>query len=104
MVGIVASATLLYPFPGFAGYDSMLAERSPTELARLQVHLRKPRAQWMVAPWAFLPVVPPDLICCAAGLVRMPSARMILGVVIGEIPPVTLYVLAGREAVEMLPL
>ena len=104
MVGIILSAALLYHFPGFAGYDKKLETKYPEKLARLQVHLTKPRAQWFVALWAFLPVVPTDLICYAAGLVRMPFRRMMTGIVIGEVPLVTAYVLLGKQAAEMLSL
>ncbi|HET6681181.1 MAG TPA: VTT domain-containing protein [Gemmatimonadaceae bacterium] len=97
MAGIVASATLLYRFPGFAGYDTRLAARYPEQLARLQVHLRSPVALWFVALWAFLPVVPTDLICYAAGLVRMPFRRMMLGIIIGEVPLVAAYVFIGTR-------
>ena len=97
MTGIVLSATLLYRFPGYGGYDAWLESKHPERLARLRVHLAKPRAQWLVALWAFLPVVPTDLVCYAAGLVRMPFRRMILGIVIGELPLVTAYILLGNR-------
>ena len=103
MAGIVLSATLLYRFPGFAGYDSLLAARYPERLSRLQVHLAKPEAMWLVAAWAFFPVVPTDLICYAAGLVRMPYRRMILGIIIGELPLVTAYILLGTKLAGLLP-
>lgn len=95
MAGIVFSATLLYRFPGFAGYDARLAARYPAQLERLRVHLIKPRAMWFVALWSFFPAVPTDLICYVAGLVRMPYARMLLGLVIGEVPLVLAYVFLG---------
>jgi uncharacterized membrane protein YdjX (TVP38/TMEM64 family) len=104
MAGIVLSAALLYRFPGFAGYDKKLAAKYPEQLARLQVHLTKPRAQWFVALWAFLPIVPTDLICYAAGLVRMPFRRMMTGIIIGEVPLVTAYILVGKQAAELLSL
>ncbi|HKJ02735.1 MAG TPA: VTT domain-containing protein, partial [Longimicrobiales bacterium] len=84
MVGIVLSATLLYRFPGYGGYDAWLESKHPERIADLSVHLVKPRAQWFVALWAVTPVVPTDLICYVAGLVRMPFRSMILGIVIGE--------------------
>lgn len=96
MIGIVTSAALLYRFPGFAGYDERLAARYPERLARLQVHLQKPRAQWFVAAWAFFPAVPTDLICYAAGLVRMPFRRMMTGLIIGEVPLVAGYLFLGN--------
>ncbi len=103
MLGIVASATLLYRFPGFAGYDSMLAAKYPEQLARLRRNLVKPGAVWLVAAWSFFPAVPTDLICYAAGLVGMPYRRMILGLVIGELPLVTAYVVLGTKVAEFLP-
>lgn len=98
MAGIVTSAALLYRFPGFAGYDTYLAAKYPEKLAGLQVHLRKPRAQWFVAAWAFFPAVPTDLICYAAGLVRMPFRRMMTGIVLGEVPLVAFYAFLGGQA------
>lgn len=103
MLGIVASSTLLYRFPGFAGYDTMLAARYPAKLEHIRERLAKPGAMWFVAAWAFFPAVPTDLICYAAGLVRMPYRRMIAGIIIGELPLVTIYVLAGAKLSGLLP-
>ncbi|MSR22165.1 MAG: TVP38/TMEM64 family protein [Gemmatimonadetes bacterium] len=102
MLGIVLSATLLYYFPGYGGYDAWLESKHPEQLARLRVHLVKPRAQWFVALWALAPMVPTDLICYVAGLVRMPFRRMILGVVIGEFPLVVAYILLGQRLADFL--
>lgn len=104
MLGIVGSATLLYRFPGFAGYDSLLAERHPEKLAHLRTRLAGPGAMWFVALWAFAPVVPTDLICYAAGLVRMPYRRMITGIIIGELPLVTGYIFLGTKLMQYLPI
>jgi uncharacterized membrane protein YdjX (TVP38/TMEM64 family) len=104
MLGIIASATLLYRFPGFAGYDSMLAERYPEKLAHLRTRLAGPGAMWFVAAWAFFPAVPTDLICYAAGLVRMPYRRMLMGIIIGELPLVTAYIVLGAKLSEFLPI
>lgn len=103
MAGIVFSATLLYKFPGFAGYDARLAAKYPAQLERLRGHLVKPRAMWFVALWSFLPVTPTDLICYVAGLVRMPYPRMLLGLVIGETPLVLAYVFLGTGLGALLP-
>lgn len=104
MLGIAAAGALLYRFPGFAGYDTRLAAKYPEHLARLQVHLTKPRAQWFVVAWAFFPAVPTDLICYAAGLVGMPFRRMMTGLMIGELPLVTAYILLGKQAAQWLSL
>jgi len=97
MLGIVLSATLLYRFPGYGGYDVWLESKHPERLAKLRGHLVKPRAKWFVALWAFFPAVPTDLICYAAGLVRMPFRSMIFGIIIGELPLVTAYLLLGNR-------
>lgn len=102
MAGIVFSAAFLYRFPGYAGYDVKLAARYPAQLARLQEHLQKPRAVAFVTLWAFFPAVPTDLICYAAGLVRMPMSRLLTGIIAGELPLVTFYVLAGRQVADLL--
>jgi uncharacterized membrane protein YdjX (TVP38/TMEM64 family) len=102
MVGIVVSATLLYRFPGYGGYDAWIESKHPERLAKLRVHLEKPRAQWFVALWAVTPFVPTDLICYAAGLARMPFRRMIFGIVIGELPLVTAYILVGQKLTGVL--
>ena len=104
MLGIVLSATLLYRFPGVAGYDTLLAERYPEKLDHLRTRLVGPGATWFVALWAFTPVVPTDLICYAAGLVRMPYRRMIAGIIIGELPLVAGYILLGTKLLDFLPI
>jgi len=104
MLGIVGSASLLYRFPGFAGYDRVLEAKYPEKLARVRARLEGPGAMWFVAGWAFFPVVPTDLICYAAGLVRMPYRRMITGIIIGELPLVTAYILLGTKLSGFLPI
>ncbi len=104
MLGIVLSASLLYRFPGFAGYDTMLAERYPTKLEHVRGKLQGPGAMWFVAAWAFFPAVPTDLICYAAGLVGMPYRRMIAGIIIGELPLVTAYIVLGAKLSGFLPI
>lgn len=103
MAGILLSAALLYRFPGYAGYDEVLARKYPEKLQRLQVELARPRAIWFVAGWAFFPAVPTDLICYAAGLVHMPFRRMLAGIIIGEVPLVVAYLLLGSRLAEFLP-
>lgn len=102
MAGIVLTGVMLHRLPHVAGHDASLAARYPRHLARLQTHLTQPYAVWAVALWAAVPVVPTDLACYAAGLVRMPLARLLTGLVIGELPLVTAYILAGRAAAQAL--
>ncbi|HSA57247.1 MAG TPA: hypothetical protein VLE53_16155 [Gemmatimonadaceae bacterium] len=58
IVGVLASAALLYRFRGYAGYDRMLAAEHGEHLTRLQYQMAGPRATWIVAAGAFFRVTP----------------------------------------------
>lgn len=95
--GIVAGAYLVYSFPSFGSYDEYLEEKYPEKVKVLEEKLHGAYAFWIVAGWSCFPLVPTDLICYVAGVVKMPFKKMATAVVIGEIPLVTLYVLVGAE-------
>ena len=75
IVGIVVSATVIYLLPGVGGYDDLLERRCPEKIARVKTLLAKPYAFWVVAGWSFCPFVPTDVICYAAGLLKMSYRR-----------------------------
>ena len=102
LVGIVTTAVLLHRFPSVGGFDTRLVTRHPERMERLRRHLEAPYALWAVAAWAFFPAVPTDLVCYTAGLVRMPLRRLLVGLLIGEVPLVVAYVLIGKEVMEWL--
>jgi len=97
MAGIVMGAFLIYSFPAFGGYDRLLEERFPTKIARLEDTMRGNRYFWIIAGWSFFPLVPTDLICYVAGMVRLPFRKVVGPLMIGEIPLVTIYVYFGSE-------
>lgn len=92
MVGIVVSATLIYLMPGLGGYHDLLERKYPEKIVRVRTHLVKPYSFWIVFGWSFFPLVPTDVICYAAGLVQMSYRRMILALILGELPLVAGYV------------
>ena len=96
-LGIVAGAFLVYSFPSFGGYDQYLEGKYPGKILILKDKLHGPQAFRIVAGWAFFPLVPTDMICYVAGLVKMPFRKMATAVLVGEVPLVTLYVYAGAE-------
>ena len=51
-----------------------------------------------VIGWAFFPLAPTDLICFAAGAVRMKIQKFLAGIFIGELPIVAFYVFVGEFA------
>jgi len=96
MAGIVLSATVIYLIPGLGGFDDLLDRKYPQQIARVKSQLVTPRAFWLVAGWSFFPFVPTDVICYAAGLVQMSYRKMMLALLLGEVPLVLGYLFLTR--------
>ena len=97
LAGIVVGAFLIYSFPAFGGYDRLLEERYPVKIALLKKNMHGKRSFWIIAGWSFFPLVPTDLICYVAGMVRLPFRKVVGPLMVGEIPLVTIYVYLGSE-------
>ena len=92
--GVVVSAALIYYFFDFLGLAEVFDRRHPTQIRWLQKHLRQ-RGFWIVVGWSAFPFVPTDAICYVGGMLKMPVAKFLVGVAIGEIPIVAFYVAGG---------
>lgn len=92
--GIVVSAALIYYFFDFLDLAEVFDRRHPTQIRWLEEHLRQ-RGFWIVVGWSAFPFVPTDAICYVAGMLKMPVAKFLVGVAIGEIPIVAFYVAGG---------
>ena len=97
LAGIVVGAFLIYSFPAFGGYDRLLEEKYPAKIALLKKNMDGNRSFWIIAGWSFFPLVPTDLICYVAGMVRLPFRKVVGPLMVGEIPLVTIYVYLGSE-------
>lgn len=97
LAGIVVGAFLIYSFPAFGGYDRLLEEKYPAKIALLKKNMHGNRSFWIIAGWSFFPLVPTDLICYVAGMVRLPFRKVVGPLMVGEIPLVTIYVYLGSE-------
>jgi uncharacterized membrane protein YdjX (TVP38/TMEM64 family) len=97
LAGVVLSASVIYLMPGLGGYDDLLERKYPETIRRVRPHLEKPRAFWVVAAWSFFPLVPTDVICYVAGLVQMSYWRMMLALLLGEIPLVVGYLVLTQR-------
>ena len=102
IVGIVVSATAIYFLPGVGGYDDLLERKYPEKIARLKMLLATPYAFWVVLGWSFFPFVPTDVICYAAGLLGMSYRRMIVALLLGEVPLVVGYLFLTQIALDLL--
>jgi len=97
LAGIVVGAFLIYSFPAFGGYDRLLEERYPAKIALLKKNMYGNHSFWIIAGWSFFPLVPTDLICYVAGMVRLPFRKVVGPLMVGEVPLVTIYVYLGSE-------
>ena len=100
--GIVLGAFLVYSFPSFGNYDEFLEEKYPEKIAALKEKMQGSYAFAIVAGWSFFPLVPTDVICYVAGIAKMSFKKMVMALLIGEIPLVTTYIFLGVEIGEWL--
>jgi uncharacterized membrane protein YdjX (TVP38/TMEM64 family) len=59
-------------------------------------------AFWIIAGWAFFPLVPTDAVCYVAGVAKMNYKKMIVPLLIGQLPLATAYIFLGTEIGEWL--
>ena len=94
MGGVVVSAALIYYFFDYLGLAEVFERRHSKQIRWLEANLRQ-RGFWIVVGWSVFPFVPTDAICYVAGMLKMPIARFLLGVTLGEFPIVAFYVAGG---------
>ena len=102
--GVVVGAFLVYSFPSFGNYDAFLEGKYPDKIAFLKEKMHSKFAFWIIAGWAFFPLVPTDAVCYVAGMAKMPYKKMIVPLLIGQLPLATLYIFLGTEIGEWLRL
>ena len=84
MLGVLFSATCLYYFSDSIGFSEILEKKYPQQVTSWKARLNRPGSTWLVLGWSFFPLVPTDIICYVAGIVKLPFRYMILGVFVGE--------------------
>ena len=102
MLGVIIGSTAIYYFSDFLGFSEKLEQKFPKQLAIWQRRLNSSRATLIVIAWSFFPLVPTDIICYAAGIVKMPYRYLILGVILGEFVLISLYVYFGGDLLAYL--
>lgn len=100
--GVVVGALLVYSFPSFGSYDRFLEERYPDKILFLKEKMKGEHAFWIIAGWAFFPLVPTDAVCYVAGLAKITYKKMIVPLLIGQLPLATVYIFLGTEFGEWL--
>ncbi|UKN00114.1 VTT domain-containing protein [Paracrocinitomix mangrovi] len=99
LVGVAAGATMVYYMSDLLGFSKKLEEKYPSKIEKWHQRLNSPKASLIVIAWSFFPLVPTDIICYVAGIVKMPYRFLIAGVMIGEIVLIYLYVYGGMALV-----
>ena len=97
MIGVMTSATALYFFSDSLGFSHYLESKYPNKIGKLKPMLQDYRATYFVLGWSFFPLVPTDLICYVAGLVKMPFKYLFIGVFVGELILDIFYVYFGSS-------
>lgn len=95
MIGVLIGSTAVYYFSDLLGFSEKLEKRYPQKIENWHRRLNSPRAMLIVIAWSFFPLVPTDIICYVAGIVKMPFRYLILGVAIGELVLIYIYVFFG---------
>ena len=96
LVGVVASAALVYFFFEFLGLGELFARQHARRVRWLEDQTSR-RGFWIVLAWSAFPFVPTDVVCCVAGTLRMHFGKFVAAVTLGELPIVSFYVLAGSK-------
>ncbi len=84
LFGLFASASFLYFFADWLGLADYLQNKYPDKIDKIVKIFQHKYAFLLVMAWAFFPLVPTDLICYIARLVKMPYPKMMLGILSGE--------------------
>ena len=101
-IGVVVGAYLVYSLPSFGDYDRFLEENYPSRVAYLKEKMRGKYAFWIIMAWAFFPFVPTDAVCYVAGIAKISYKKVIVPLLIGQLPLATAYIFLGTGIGEWL--
>ncbi|WP_300600301.1 VTT domain-containing protein [Niabella sp.] len=95
MCSILTVAAFIYYTAGYLRFPGLSITAAP-RLERIQQQLQGKRGFWLILGWAFMPFTPTDLVCYAAGLLRMRFWYFILPLLLGEAVICALYIINGK--------
>ncbi|MBO9594516.1 MAG: TVP38/TMEM64 family protein [Niabella sp.] len=93
MLSILAVAAFIYYAAGYLRFSGLSAA---SKLQRIQQGLQGKQGFWLILGWAFMPFTPTDLVCYAAGLLRIRFWQFILPLLLGEAVICALYIINGK--------
>ncbi|HHG84259.1 MAG TPA: TVP38/TMEM64 family protein, partial [Bacteroidetes bacterium] len=92
--GVLAGSTYVYFFTEYLEVEKVFRKNFKARFEKVKKGMTK-YGLWIVVAWAFIPVVPTDLISYTAGVTKMPYWKFAIGILLGELPLVMLYVFFG---------
>ena len=101
MIGILFGSSIVYLFSEHLGFGETLRTKHETLYLRLYDKMQQHGVP-IVILWSFFPAVPTDLICCIAGIIRMPFWKFFLAVLLGECILVLGYIYTGKALFSLL--
>lgn len=90
LLSIGISATMIYYFSDYLNLGQRIEKVYPVH--KIKQTLNKPIGVFAIFLWSFFPVIPTDIVCYAAGAVKMNFIKFITAVVLGELLTCTLYI------------
>ena len=101
LVGILASSASVFYFAEALHLDEVLREQHRGRFEKVKKALQTYGFP-IVIGWAFFPLLPTDLICYLAGVVRMRITTLLAGVAIGEGAICAIYIFLGDSLLTSL--
>ncbi|WP_018629075.1 TVP38/TMEM64 family protein [Niabella aurantiaca] len=95
MISIFIVATFIFYTARYISIPR-LSGAPASRLERIQRGLNSKRGFWFILGWALMPFTPTDLVCYAAGLLRIRFGRFMLPLLLGEALICALYIMNGR--------
>lgn len=103
IAGILVSSASVFYFAEALHIDEVLRQKHGHQLERVERLLRRYGFPVIVG-WAFFPLLPTDLICYVAGVVRLRITTVLAGVAIGEGAVCAIYIFIGDSLLRSLGL
>ena len=101
MLGIISGASFIYFSANFLNIEKIFRKRSIEKTNKINQLVEK-YGLFIVFIWAFIPIVPTDLICYVAGKYKMNYLKFISALFFGELILVALYIWTGKSLMEIL--
>ena len=94
LIGVLSGSSIIYFFSDRLGFAEVIERKHAAALQKVRVRMES-HGVLIVILWSFFPLVPTDLVCYLAGVIRMRFLKFIVAVGIGESVLIAGYVFLG---------